>query len=82
MPINMLHKETLVKEPLKRADALKTLTEMSVDEIYPWLFGVVKQACHDTNPYMQQTALYGLLKIKDLTTFKPEEYREELVELI
>jgi hypothetical protein len=38
MPINMLHKETQTKEPLRRADALKTITDMSVDEIYPWLF--------------------------------------------
>ena len=82
MPINMLHKETLVKQPLRRADALKTLTEMSVDEIYPWLFGIVKQACYDTNPYVRQTALYGLLKVKDLTQFQPDEYRDELVEVI
>ena len=47
MPINLLHKETMVKEPLRRADALKTLTEMSVDEVYPWLYGIVKEACHD-----------------------------------
>lgn len=53
MPINMLHKETLVKEPLRRADALKTLTEMSVDEIYPWLFDVVKKLTYDTNPFVR-----------------------------
>ena len=76
MPINMLHKETLVKEPLRRADALKTLTEMSVDEIYPWLFDVIQKATYDTNPYVRQTALNGLLKLKDLTTFKADEYRD------
>lgn len=82
MPINMLQKETQVKQPLRRADALKTLTEMSVDEIYPILFGVIKQACYDTNPYVRQTALTGLLKLKDLTSFKPVEYRDELVEVL
>ena len=71
MPINMLHKETVVKEPLRRADGLKTLTEMSVDEVYPWLFGIVKQACYDVNPYVRLTAFNGLLKVKDLTSFDP-----------
>lgn len=69
MPINMLHKETQVKEPLRRADALKTLTEMSVDELYPWLYSVIKQLCYDQNPYVRQTAMLSLLKLKDLTTF-------------
>ena len=69
MPINMLHKETQVKEPLRRADALKTLTEMSVDELYPWLYSVIKQLCYDQNAYVRQTALLSLLKLKDLTTF-------------
>ena len=78
----MLHKETLVKEPLRRADALKSLTEMSVDEIYPWLFGIVKTACHDMNPYVRQTAMTGLLKIKELTAFTTAEYIDELTELI
>jgi vesicle coat complex subunit len=53
MPINMLHKETQTKEPLRRADALKTITDMSVDEIYPWLFGLCKTACSDQNPYVK-----------------------------
>ena len=43
MPINMLHKETQAKEALRRADALRTITEMSVNEVYPWLFGLVKR---------------------------------------
>ena len=82
MPINLLHKETQVKEPLRRADALKTLTEMSVDEVYPWLFGVVKQACYDTNPYVRTTALTSMLKLKDLTSLKTEDYADELAELL
>ena len=36
MPINMLHKETQAKEALRRADALRTITEMSVNEVWGW----------------------------------------------
>ena len=82
MPINMLHKETQTKEPLRRADALKTITDMSVDEIYPWLFGLCKTACSDQNPYVKQTALLGILKIVDLTSFDRNEYMEELLIIV
>jgi len=82
MPINILHKETQVKEPLRRADALKALTEMAVDEVYPWLYAVVKQLCYDVNPYVRATALTGLLKLSGLTTFDNREYHSDLVELI
>ena len=82
MPINMLHKETQAKEALRRADALRTITEMSVNEVYPWLFGLVKQATHDQNPYARRTALTALLKVNDLTQFDVGEYAEEVGEII
>lgn len=82
MPINLLHKETQVREPLRRADALKTLVEMSVDEVHPWLYTVVKQLCYDVNPYVRKTALICLLKLQDLTEFNATEYHAEVLELI
>ena len=82
MPINMLHKETQAKEALRRADALRAITEMSVNEVYPWLFGLVKQGTHDQNPYVRRTALTALLKVDDLTEFDVGEYTEEVNEII
>ena len=82
MPINMLHKETQAKESMRRADALRTITEMSVNEVYTWLFGLLQSASHDTNPYVRRTALTALLKINNLTQFEVGEYEEEIAEII
>ena len=82
MPINMLHKETQTKEPLRRADALKTITDMSVDEIYPWLFGLCKTACSDQNPNVRKTSLLGILKIFDLASFDSNKYIKELLIIV
>ena len=82
MPINMLHKETQAKDSMRRADALKTITEMSVNEVYTWLFGLLQSASHDTNPYVRKTALTALLKINNLTQFEVSDYEEEITEII
>ena len=71
-----------MKEALRRADALRTITEMSVTEVYPWLFGLAKSAAQDTNPYVRKTALTALLKVNDLTQFDITEYTEEMSEII
>ena len=55
---------------------------MSVNEVYPWLFGLAKSATQDTNPYVRKTALTALLKVNDLTQFDISEYTEEVNEII
>jgi vesicle coat complex subunit len=55
---------------------------MSVNEIFPWLFTLIKQASLDTNPYVRKTGLTSLLKLRDLTEFSYEEYKDEVDEII
>ena len=55
---------------------------MSVDEIYPWLFGLCKGACSDPNPFVRSTAIIGILKIADMTSFESTQYIEEIKEIV
>ena len=78
MHYNMLTKDIQAKESMRRADALRTITEMSVNTVNTYLFGFLKSASHDTNPYVRRTALTALLKVNNLTQFELSEYQEEL----
>ena len=51
------------KDPLRRGDAIKTLTDMSVNEVYPFLYDVAKKGIHDNNPYVRKIALVSLFKV-------------------
>jgi vesicle coat complex subunit len=51
------------KEPDRRGDALRVLTDFSPNEIYPLLFELVKKGVNDTSPYVRLCALNGLLKV-------------------
>jgi len=61
--INVLHKETMVKEPLHRADALKTLADVCCEEV----FNDVQKRCfeliNDSNSIVRKAALIGILKL-------------------
>jgi vesicle coat complex subunit len=48
---------------LRRGDAIKTLTDMSVNEVYPFLYDVAKKGIHDNNPYVRKIALVSLFKV-------------------
>jgi vesicle coat complex subunit len=63
MPINILHKETVNKDPLRRGEAIKTLTDMSVNEVYPFLYDVAKKGIYDNNPFVRKIALVSLFKV-------------------
>ena len=72
MPMNILHKvslffsysqETQAKEPLRRADGIKILADMSVNEVYPFLLEICKKNAHDSNPYVRRVSLIALYKI-------------------
>lgn len=54
-----------MKEPTRRADALRVLTDFSLNEVYPFLFELIKKGVLDPNPYVKKIAFVGLLKLSD-----------------
>ena len=59
-----------MKEPNRRGDGLRLLSDMSLNEVYPFLFELMRKNVTDSNPFVRRVALVGLLKLKDLTDFK------------
>jgi len=53
----------LAKEADRRGDAIRALTDMSLNEVYPLLYEVVKKGLSDTSPYVRLASLNGLLKV-------------------
>lgn len=67
-----------MKEPTRRSDALKVLSDFSLNEVYPFLFELAKKGTQDPNPYVRKIAYFSLLKISNLTEFSVEENKEEI----
>ena len=63
------NQETIVKEPNRRGDALRILTDFSLNEVYPFLYDLVKKCVLDPNPYVRKIAFTGLYKIIQQTDF-------------
>ena len=43
---------------------MKALSSLTLDEIYPQIFGQMLKAVYDPNPYVKRAALIGILKVK------------------
>lgn len=63
----------MVKEPTRRADALRMLTDFSLNEVYPLLFDLVKKSLKDPNPYVRRAAIFGLSKLLKNTELKLDD---------
>jgi vesicle coat complex subunit len=48
---------------MRRGDAIKVLTDISINEIYPFLLDIVKKGVHDWNPYGRRISIIGLYKV-------------------
>ena len=55
---------------------------MSINEIYPLLFELLRKNASDSNPYVRRVSYTSLLKLKDLTDFSVKDHIEELTMLI
>lgn len=55
-----------MKEAHRRGDALRVLTDFSLNEVYPLIFEMVKKGLTDTSPYVRMLSLNGLLKVRNL----------------
>ena len=55
MPVNNLQKDTNSSDALIRGDAIKLLTDMckNLEEIFPFLYEIIKGGIHDCNAYVK-----------------------------
>ena len=65
MPINFLQKDCQSSDPVVRVQAIKMLTDMSanLNDIYPFVFDILKGGLADSNPVVVQVSIVGLLKL-------------------
>lgn len=63
-----------------RGDAIKLLTDMckNLEEIFPFLYEIIKGGIYDGNPYVQQVSLISLIKLFQNTEIQFEDYEEEI----
>jgi vesicle coat complex subunit len=80
MPVNNLHKDSKSSDALVRANAIKLLTDMcsNLNDIFPFIYEIVKGGIHDTNPLVKQTALISLIKLFENTEIEFSDYQEDL----
>ena len=48
---------------MRRGDSIKVLGDLSVNEVYPFLFEIVKKGISDNNPYVRMVSLISLYKV-------------------
>jgi len=55
MPVNNLEKDTKSSDAVVRADAIRMMTDMSsnLQDIFPFLYEIIKAGANDINPYVQ-----------------------------
>ena len=55
MPVNNLQKDTNSSDALIRGDAIKLLTDMckNLEEIFPFLYEIIKGGMYDSNAYVK-----------------------------
>ena len=51
-------------EAHRRGDAIRVLTDFSLNDIYPLLYEIIKKGLNDTSPYVRLISLNGLLKVR------------------
>lgn len=52
-----------MKEPNRRGNAIRVLTDFSLNDIYPLLFELIQKGVNDQSPYVRKIALNGLIKV-------------------
>mmetsp|Transcript_12753 Transcript_12753/g.18614 ORF Transcript_12753/g.18614 Transcript_12753/m.18614 type:complete len:684 (+) Transcript_12753:1-2052(+) len=78
MSINSFHKELNDSKPLIRASALRALSSLQIEEIFPILMMAVQRAVSDFSIYVRRAAAYSLQKLIDWE----EASKETLVQLL
>ena len=77
-------------QPGRRADALSALSEMSVNEVYPFLWDIFKKTTSDHNPYVRKVALIGIVKVMllfddkqiiDLAQIPLDDHKEDFLDI-
>ena len=65
MPVNNLQKDTKNSDALIRANAIKLLTDMcsNLNDIFPFIYEIIKGGIHDSNTYVKQASLISLVKL-------------------
>ena len=63
-----------------RGDAIKLLTDMcrNLNEIFPFLYEIIKGGIHDPNAYVKQISLVSLIKLFENTEIPFDDYQEEI----
>ena len=69
MIVAMSEQEMLMKEPHRRGNALKLISDFSLNEVYPLVFELIKKGINDQSAYVRKIALTGLLKLVENTDF-------------
>ena len=80
MPVNNLQKDSKSSDALIRANAIKLLTDMcaNLNDIFPFIYEIIKGGIHDTNPFVKQTSLIALIKLFTNTEIEFADYHEDL----
>ena len=80
MPVNNLQKDSKSSDALIRGDAIKLLTDMcaNLNDIFPFVYEIIKGGIHDQNPYVIQVSLISLVKLMTNTEIQFEEYKDEI----
>ena len=52
-------------------------------DIFPFLYNVIKQGCHDNNCHVRESSLLALAKLIEATRdFELDDYKDDIVEII
>ena len=76
MPVNNLQKDSKSSDALIRANAIKLLTDMcsNLNDIFPFIYEIIKGGIHDANAFVKQTSLIALIKLFTNTEIEFQDY--------
>lgn len=54
----------MMKEPYRRGNAIRVMSDFSLNDLYPVIYEVIQKGINDQSPYVRRIALNGLVKVR------------------
>jgi len=53
-----------MKEPYRRGNAIRVMSDFSLNDLFPVIYEVIQKGINDQSPYVRRIALNGLVKVR------------------
>jgi len=54
----------MMKEPYRRGNAIRVMSDFSLNDLFPVIYEVIQKGINDQSPYVRRIALNGLVKVR------------------